>query len=314
MKTEMKRKGKRFIAILAVVSLILSGLQLPGGLFSVKAADITWVDGTTVDTPEKGKGYTFDFATTNTYVTAGNYGLMNFAYEPSNTPSYNSVKHGTEYKTGNNFTFKVPGNCYVVVNGNNNSNSTITATSTTGDFEQKTLSSKTPKGIGSLDDCKNKTGNVVPFLYVGSAGTVTLTIDSGKAYIGYICIIPAADDITLTPYMQKTCSFDVNGKKVQVTSGETAADAAAITVADGKTEICNAEKGIIWADLAGGGQGMLTQAMITNVSDNVDVTVGANNTIDIAYKDTAAPPTGYSLVDKENSASGTPSANGSVID
>lgn len=313
MKTEMKRKGKRFIAILAVVSLILSGLQLPGGLFSVKAADITWVDGTTVDTPEKGKGYTFDFATTNTYVTAGTYGLMSFATGPRNGAGYKDNYYGTIYKDGNNLTFNVAGNCYIVVGGDNNNGSTkIKATSETGSFDQSERAVTTEKHA-TMDNCKSKGDNAVPFLYVGTEGTVTLTFD-GTAYISSICIIPAADDITLTPYMQKTCSFDVNGKKVQVTSGETATDAATITVADGKTEICNAKKGIIWADLAGGGQGMLTQAMITNVSDNVDVTVGANNTIDIAYKDTSATPTGYSLVVKDNSASGTPSANGSVID
>lgn len=314
MKKSLRKRMKRLAAVLAVVSLVLTGLPwMPSGIFNAKAADVTsWVDGTTVSQAVKGTGYVFDFTPDATYAAPGTYGLLKFETGPSNAASYNGTKYGVEYKTGNMLTFQVPGNCYVVIGGDNNSTSDIVASSETGKFEKEKQSSKTA-GHAYLDDCKNMAANAVPFLYVGDAGSVTLTIENGKSYIAYACIIPADDNIDLTPYEQKTFSMDINGSKVEVQSGVNETDSATITVAGGKTEICNDTNGIIWADLGGAGTGVLTQSMITNVSDNITATVTDNNVINIAYTDTSTKPNGYTLQVKDNSASGVPSANGAVI-
>lgn len=318
-------KERRFVNMKRVLAVLLTMVMclglLPGSFFEavvVKAAEeYTWVDGTTVDTPVKGTAYYFNF-TDNSIAWATNgavYGLITMNSGPSNGLSYHGTTHGMAAKAGNNFEIKVPGNSYIVVGGNNNTNqgATIALSSTTGAFDKLTLDNTT-SGVGGLDVCKAQGSNSVSALYVGTAGTVVLTLNGSTAYIPAICIIPAPDDATLSAYEQKSFTLSINGAAVEVTSGATESDKATVTVDGGSVELATVDTAIVWADLDGEGAGVLTQSMVTGVSSNITATVGANNTISVAYNDTSTNPTSFTMIVKDNSASGVPVADGSTVD
>jgi hypothetical protein len=333
-RSQYRRAMAYFLAVIMAVTLIpagflrvnaqesdaasTSGNALESGNAGISLLssedELTWVDGSTVDTPVKGTGYYFDMASTKTYAAEGTYGLMTVSAGSKNGLSYHSTTYGLAAKEGQSFTVQVPGNSYIVVSGDNNSaaSATITATSSTGEFETATLSTRTT-GHCDLAGCKSQGSNAVSFLYVGSAGSVTLTLNGSTAYICAICIIPAADDITLTQYEQKSFSFSINGAKISVTSGLSATEDSTVSVENGALELATPEEAIVWVNLLGGGSGKLTQSMISDVSDNIQATVSAENTISVEYTNTQTAPVSYKIYVKDNSASGTPSANGTPI-
>ena len=66
-----------FAMFLAVVLCFGMLSAVSGGTCVVKAEDYTWVDGTTVDAPEKGTAYYFDFTTGSDWATNGaTFGLI----------------------------------------------------------------------------------------------------------------------------------------------------------------------------------------------------------------------------------------------
>ncbi len=316
-------KGRRIVnmkkILAALLALVLCFGMLPGSFFGaivVKAeGEYTWVDGTTVDTPDKGTAYYFNFTDSSiAWATNGaTYGLITMNSGPSNGLSYHGTQYGMAAKAGNYFEIAVPGNCYVVVAGDNNSaaGATITPSSTTGAFDKAVMETK-KGGYCSLEDCKAQGANSETALYVGEAGTVVLTLNDSTAYIPSICIIPASDDATLSAYEQKSFSLSINGAEVEITSGTTESDKATVTVDGGSVELVTIDTAIVWADLGGEGTGVLTQSMITGVSENITATVGANNTISVAYNDTSTNPTSFTLIVKDNSATGVPVADGST--
>ena len=312
-KKKMRMISRRCGAFMLALIMVLSGTFFIPENVSASIDGLTWVDGSTVETAEKGTAYYFDLASTQTYATAGTYGLMTVATGSKNALQYHSATYGLAAKEGNNFTIKVAGNSYIVVSGDNNSSAgaTITAGSGSGQFENDTLATKT-KGHCDLEGCKSQGDNSVSFLYVGDAGEVTLTLNGSTAYICAICVIPAADDITISKYEQKSFSLKVGSAAVSVTAGASASDAATVTVENGECELATADTAIIWANLNGNGNGTLSQDMLTDLSGNISASV-SGNVITVAYNDTATTPTGYKLIVKDNSASGVPAADGTPV-
>lgn len=312
-KKKMRMITRRCEAFVLALLMALSGTFFIPENVSASTDELTWVDGSTVETAKKGTAYYFDLASTEMYATAGTYGLMTVATGSKNALQYKNTTYGLAAKEGNNFTIKVAGNSYIVVSGDNNSaaGATITASSGSGQFENYTLATRT-KGHCDLEGCKSQGDNSVSFLYVGNPGEVTLTLNGSTAYICAICVIPAADDIVISKYEQKSFSLNVGTAVVSVTSGAAASDNAVVTVENGECELATADTAIIWADLNGGGSGTLSQDMLTNLSDNITASV-SGNVITVTYNDTSTTPTGYKLIVKDNSASGVPAADGTPI-
>ncbi|MCM1090924.1 MAG: pectinesterase family protein [Butyrivibrio sp.] len=149
----------------------------------------------------EGRSYVFDFTNkdnlgTDSYKSDGAK-LENsvakglFAYKAGqNEAKYHSTQHGIEFKNTNELTFDVASDSYIVVGGNNNSDADITASSTSGKVTPETLNSHTTQQA-TLANVKVKGDNTLVYEYRGSEGKVTLTVGASKAYIAYICIIPA---------------------------------------------------------------------------------------------------------------------------
>lgn len=112
----------------------------------------------------------------------------------------------------------------------------------------------------------------------------------------------------------KEFDFTINGTTYTVTPGASSSDDFSVTASDGdgSVELATTNTAIIWADLEGAGSGNLRSDSITNVSDTVTYEISGNTAI-FTYKDTDTSPTGYTVQVKDNSASGTPRANGRTI-
>lgn len=162
-------------------------------------------DGFKATSAVEGRSYYFDFATEYASVGA-NTPISNsienglFSFDAGNTSQavYNGATYGVEFKTNNKLTFKVAGNSFIVVGGDNNSNcEDLAAASTSGTLSPTTLSTNT-SNHATLENCKNKGANTLVYKYTGNAGTVDLTLNGSgvKAYIAYVCVIPntAADE------------------------------------------------------------------------------------------------------------------------
>ena len=112
----------------------------------------------------------------------------------------------------------------------------------------------------------------------------------------------------------KTFSFSISGTTYTVTPGNSSSEDFTVTAdgGDGFVELATTNTAIIWADLNGAGQGTLMSDTIENVSDNVTYEL-SGNTITFTYSDTATSPTAFTIQVKDNSASGTPHANGRTV-
>ena len=162
-------------------------------------------DGFKVATAAAEKSYYFDFV--KAYSSAGTQisekGLFSVDQATGNAPAYHSDAHGVNFKVGNKLTFKVSGDSYIVIGGNNNNSTNFVATCSdaNGSFYRTNEPSQTA-GVATEAECKNMTKNVVVFEYTGGTGTVTLTCTGGSdAYIKNACIIPLkADDKTATKW------------------------------------------------------------------------------------------------------------------
>lgn len=191
MKFSLKKKLKRAGAIVLAGVLSFGMLSaVPEGVFVLGAKAEETADGYTVDTPEAGVTYTFDFIEKNVVSSnQGTYGLFSFDAGNSHAASYRGDKYGVQFNEGNKLTFQVPGNAYVVVTGDNNSNAELTATSETGTIDNPKQSSQTA-GYCSINDCLQRGTNAVAFRYTGDAGAVTIEVGAAKAYINSACVIP----------------------------------------------------------------------------------------------------------------------------
>ena len=112
----------------------------------------------------------------------------------------------------------------------------------------------------------------------------------------------------------KIFSFSISGTTYTVTPGTSSSEDFTVTAegGEGSVELVTANTAIIWADLNGAGVGTVMSDSLENVSDNVTYEF-SGNTITFTYIDTATSPTEFSIQVKDNSASGTPHANGRTV-
>ncbi|MCM1526111.1 MAG: pectinesterase family protein [Clostridium sp.] len=215
------RKGTRRViasAMAALMTFSLLSAGIPGGVTEVKAAELDpvaaadsettgesvgteeFVNGLEATSAEAGKSYYYDFTEMTDIPNTYSAGLFSFNAGSYNAAAYKDTTYGIEFKSDNKLTFQVAGNSYIVVGGDNNNNCTdLKATSGTGIFVTDSQSTVTA-GHATLDDCKTKGSNTIVYEYQGTAGSVTLEVDSEytkaegqsstKAYIAYVCVIP----------------------------------------------------------------------------------------------------------------------------
>lgn len=109
----------------------------------------------------------------------------------------------------------------------------------------------------------------------------------------------------------KNFSFEIGGTTYSVTPGNSSsADFDVSATEGGSVELATTDTAIIWANLEGAGTGSLRSSSLENVSENVNYEI-SGNTINFTYKDSSTSPSGYTIQVKDNSASGTPLADGS---
>ena len=152
-------------------------------------------------------------------------GLVGIVPGSSNAYSYNGTQHGSVFKAGNQMTLQVVGNSYIKIGGCKYSSGTITVSSATGSFD---LTSQT----NQTTNCYDQDGSAVKFLYVGTAGIVTLNF-TGTNYIPYIEVVPYPYAKDLTPWVQKAGQIIVNGVTINLTAGANASANPTVTVAAG---------------------------------------------------------------------------------
>lgn len=109
----------------------------------------------------------------------------------------------------------------------------------------------------------------------------------------------------------KNFNFTIGDTTFTVKPGESSSKDFSVEASgvEGSVELATTNTAIIWADLEGAGSGSLRSNSITNVSDNVTYKI-SGNTVTFTYKDTESSPTEYTVQVKDNSASGTPHADG----
>lgn len=142
---------------------------------------------------------------------------------------------------------------------------------------------------------------------ITGVGTIDLTSTANGASV--------TNDITYNVIWDtsKTFSFNIGGTTYTVTPGNSSSEDFTVTAENGggSVELATTDTAIIWANLGGAGNGTLRADRISNVTDNVTYTI-TGNTLRFTYTETATSPTEYSIQVKDNSASGTPHADGST--
>ena len=231
----------------------------------------------------------------------GNYvidtGLIKIDPGSSNAYGYKGSQHGAIFKTGNTVTLKVGGNSYIKVGGSIYSSGTISAFSSTGSFNVTSQDAKTSGNYGS-------NGSTVDFLYVGSAGSVTLAFTS-TVYDPIIKVVPYPYDITLESYTQKSGAIMFNGDTINVTSGATSSSLPTVTVSGNGTVIsATKEMASVRTDLSGNSLSSYTPAVSGNIS-SVNI---SGDTLLVAYADSSSMPYGYKILVTDNSQTVTAQA------
>lgn len=109
----------------------------------------------------------------------------------------------------------------------------------------------------------------------------------------------------------KEFSFAIHGTTYTVTPGESPSEDFEVTAegGNGSVELATTDTAIIWADLEGAGVGTLMSDSLEDVSADVTYDI-TGNIIQFTYKDQNTSPAGYTIQVKDNSASGTPRADG----
>lgn len=218
-------------------------------------------------------------------------GLVNINAGTSNAYGYNGTQHGSIFKTGNQIVLQVTGNSYIRIGGSIYSNGTITVSSTTGNFDKTTVSSQTQNNF-------SQDGSSLQFLYVGTAGTVTLDF-TGTNYVPYIEVDPYPYSVDLVPWTQKSGQVVVNGVAVNLTSGTTASDNATVTVAAGTVVSSTAGLASIRINL--GGKALSNVA--TSYSGNISGISISGDTLLVTYADASTKPYNYKILVADNSQS-----------
>ncbi len=224
----------------------------------------------------------------------GNYTITKglFTIEPGTTSGfgYNGTQWGSVLKTGNKITLQVAGNSYIKLAGCPYSNGTVTATSTTGSFDAATKSTAVTTYYSADSTCVN-------ILYVGSAGTVTLTF-SGTTYIPLIKIAPVPYDVQLAQWVKKSGTISVNGTDISLTAGDTSSDNATVSVSSGTVISATSTQASVRINLGGNALSTFTPTFTGDIAS----VVVSNDSLLVTYADAATIPTSYKIVVADNSA------------
>ncbi len=246
-------------------------------------------------TAEKNIAYYFDFRdgsiipTTTDGKSNIDTGLVKVVVGPSNAYGYNGTQHGSILKTGNQIILNVAGNSRIKVGGSIYSNGTVAVSSTTGLFDAASKSATTSGNFGN-------DGSTVDFLYVGTAGAVTLAFTS-TTYVPYIEISPVPYEVTLTPYVKKSGTITVNNVQIGLTSGDDASSNATVTLSEGTVISATNEKASVLINLGG----KALSAYTPTVAGDIDTVTVKGDSLLVAYKDTTSNPKSYLIVAKDNS-------------
>ena len=216
-------------------------------------------------------------------------GLIGITAGSTNSYGYNGTQHGSYFKAGNQITLQVTGNSYIKIGGCKYSSGTITVSSSTGNFD---ITSKT----NQTTNCYDQDGSAVKFLYVGTAGTVTLDF-TGTNYIPYIEVDPYPYALDLTPWVQKSGEIVVNGIAVDLTAGVNSSANPTVTVAAGTVISATPDLASIRINLGGKALAGVTVTYSGNISG---VTV-SSDTLMVAYANPATKPFSYKIRVADNS-------------
>lgn len=251
--------------------------------------------GAAYSTAVKNIPYFFDFRDGSIIptVTLGNTGITKGLVEivpgASNAYGYNGTQHGSILKAGNQIKLKVFGNSYIKVGGSIYSGGTISVSSTTGNFDKSSQSSTT---LANFDT--NRTS--VDFLYVGTAGIVTLDF-TGTNYVPYIEVVPVTTPVSLTPWVQKSGTITINGTVINFTAGADASANAAVTVSTGAVISATNEAASIQIPLNGNALSSFTPTLTGDIAS-----VSANgNILTLTFSAPTSNPKTYTLTIADNS-------------
>jgi pectin methylesterase-like acyl-CoA thioesterase len=250
--------------------------------------------GTSITTPVKNIIYNFDLRngsiipTNTTGNVAISSGLFSLAVGSSNTYGYNGTQHGSILKPGNQITLQVAGNSYIKVGGDQYSAGAISISSATGVFDVTSKAAASPTYPLSTVD----------FLYVGTAGTVTLSF-SGTTYLPYISIVPTPYAVELTPWVQKTGQIVVNGVAIDLTAGANASANPIVAVASGTVISATPDLASVRINLAG----KSLASVSTTYSGNISGVTVSGDTLKVTYANAATKPYSYKILVKDNSTS-----------
>ncbi|MBI1226678.1 MAG: hypothetical protein GC192_15700 [Bacteroidetes bacterium] len=216
-------------------------------------------------------------------------GLVDVIVGSSNAYGYNGTQHGSVLKGGNQLVLQVAGNSYIKIGGSIYSNGTISVSSATGTFDVPSQASMTAGNFGN-------DGSTVDFLYVGTAGIVTLDF-TGTTYIPYLEILPVPYDVNLTPYVQKAGTITINSIEIGIETGADASSNATVTVSEGTVISATNEMASILIDLAGEELSTYTPALTGDI-ESVQI---SGDSLTVTFADPASDPTTYLLKIGDNS-------------
>lgn len=216
-------------------------------------------------------------------------GLVDVIVGPSNAYGYNGTQHGSVLKGGNQIKLKVDGNAYIRIGGSIYSNGTISVSSATGNFDKTTQSSTTTGNYGN-------DGSTVDFLYVGSAGTVTLDF-TGTNYVPYIETDPVPYPVTLTPWVQKAGTITINNVAIGVESGADASSNATVTLSAGTVISATKDQAAILIDLGG----KTLSEYTPDLTGAIDSVHAQGDSLIVFFADPASDPKSYLLTVSDNS-------------
>ena len=220
-------------------------------------------------------------------------GLFKIQKGSSNSYGYHGTQHGLTVNDGNIITLQVAGNTKIRVAGDQYSGGSINASSTTGSFDVSTQSHATSVTYPQGDDG----GPWVDFTYVGTAGTVDLTISGSTTYIPYIELSPIPFAVNLTPWVVKTGTISVNGTDISYTAGADNTTNPTVTVSAGTVMSATPDEASVQIDLGGNALDTFTPTFTGDIaSASVD-----GSALIVTFTDSDSDPKTYRINVSDNS-------------